>query len=130
LRRRIKSLALKSRHFSIAYYYPRTEVAQHKAFLVEINEYIEENTYVFENTGIKEFNIECLQLLIEENRSLREQLESQIGINYKNDVELRKLKRFGQYYQQTKESIIVEQEGQSEDSKKSCSQNSMYFQSI
>ena len=70
--------------------------------------YLNDNTYLFENTDHQEFNLDCIKLLIEENRFLRGRIESQTTYVQSIEEELRRLKRLSQYYPKGLDNIILE----------------------
>jgi len=90
--------------------YPRFELIKYKQILKEITEYLSENTYLFDSGEFKEFNLECVKLLIEENRTIRDKLERKSYQVNKAEEELRKVRQLNQYYPKAEDIIIYEGE--------------------
>ncbi len=88
----------------------RMKILSYKKLFDEVNFFIKENTFIFENSHIKQFNLECLALIIDENRSLREQLTSESEANKQLNEEVRRLKTMAQYYPGNQNGIIFEDE--------------------
>ena len=70
--------------------------------------FLSDNTYLFENTEHKNFNLDCVRLLIDENRFLRNKIDAQSSYVQSIEEELRRLKRLSQYYPKGLDNIILE----------------------
>ena len=86
-----------------------------------ITAYLQDNTYIFENNHQNEFGLECVQLIINENRSLRDQLDGQGQHIGSLENELRKVRHLNQYYPERKDTIIFEDEDAQQKEKGSSS---------